>query len=280
MTDFYAQLVEKSGFDEALVRRALEFAKNIDMANLSRLFFDTEPFSVERTGVLYFEEAFYPFEFYAEILSYCAEKNLSPKEIFLYIYILLLEDSYEDFSLRTGAPELFFNTVKKIAQGVGEYYSQHGKFGLYEYRFLANHVRGNIIRLGEFEYQYGHFEGKRCIVLHLPEGADLSKDKRLESYRLARQYFGAYDIIADSWLLYEEHKKMLSEDSRIVDFMNDFDIISTYETTDYTELFHIFGRLSDFSYENLPKTTTLQKAYAKRVKNKLPIGSGVGILRY
>jgi len=280
MTDFYTQLVEKSGFDEALVRRALRFAKTVDIMEFSRLFFKTQAFCVENTGVLYFKEAFYPFEFYAEVLSYCAEKKLSPKEIFLYIYILLLEESFEDFSSRTGAPGLFFNTAKKIAEGASEYYSQHGKCGLYEYRFLANHVRGNIIRLGEFEYQYGHFEGKRCIVLHLPEKADLSKDKRLESYRLARQYFGTYDIIGDSWLLYSEHKKMLPKDSRIVDFMNDFDIISTYETTDYSELFHVFGRLSDFSYENLPKKTTLQKAYAERVKNKLPIGLGVGKLKY
>ena len=280
MTDFYTQLVEKSGFDEALVRRALDFTKELDINKFSRLFFGSQDFSVENTGVLYFEEAFYPFEFYAEILSYCAEKNLSPKEIFLYIYILLLEDSFKDFSSRTGAPELFFNTAKKIAEGASEYYSQHGKCGLYEYRFLANHVRGNIIRLGEFEYQYGHFEGKRCIVLHLPEKADLSKDKRLKSYRLARQYFGTYDIIGDSWLLYSEHKKMLSKDSRILDFMNDFDIISTHETCDYSELFHVFGRLDDYSYDNLPKETSLQRAYAERVKKGLPIGSGIGVLKY
>lgn len=279
MTDFYKKLMEKSGLDETLVGCALDFGKNIDINELSRLFFDVEPFSVEKTGVLYFEEAFYPFEFYAEILSYCAEKNLSPKEIFLYIYILLLEDSFEDFSSRTGAPELFFNTAKKIAEGAGEYYSQHGKFGLYEYHFLANHVRGNIIRLGEFEYQYGRFDGKRCITLHLPEKADLSREKRLESYRLARLYFGNYPIIGDSWLFYGEHKKMLSEDSRIVDFMNDFEIISTHETHDYSELFHVFGRLSDYSFENLPKATSLQRAYAERVKNKLPVGSGVGRLK-
>ena len=73
---------------------------------------------------------------------------------------------------------------------------------------------------------------------------------------------------------------MLSKDSRILDFMNDFDIVSSSETYDYSETFHIFGRLTDFSYENLPKNTSLQRAYAEWIKNGHPIGSGVGILKY
>ena len=72
---------------------------------------------------------------------------------------------------------------------------------------------------------------------------------------------------------------MLSSESNIVDFMNDFDIVSFEDTTDYKEAFHVFGRLSDFSYDNLPKNTSLQKAYAERIKSGLPIGSGVGILK-
>lgn len=280
MTDFYTQLIEKSGFDEALIHCALDFGKNIDINELSRLFFDKEPFSVEKTGVLYFDEAFYPFDFYSVILSYCAQKSISPKEAFLYVYIILLQASFIDFSSRIHVPEVFFNTVKRISQSCTEFYLQNGVAGLYEYHFLANHVRGNMLRLGEFEYQYGSFEGERAIILHVPECADLARHKRLESYSLARHYFGNYSIIGDSWLLYSEHKKMLPDDSRILDFFNDFDIVSTHETTDYAELFHVFGRLKDFSYENLPKETSLQRAYAERVKNGLPIGSGVGILKY
>ena len=109
---------------------------------------------------------------------------------------------------------------------------------------------------------------------------DLTKEKRLHSYSLARIYFGNLPVVADSWLLYPKHKKMLSEDSNIVDFINDFDIVSTSETTDYSELFHVFGRLQDFSYENLPKNTSLQIAYAERVKNNLPVGSATGVLKH
>lgn len=276
MTDFYAQLVEKSGFDEALVRRALEFAKTIDISEFSRLFFDTERFCVENTGVLFFEEAFYPYEFYEKMKKI----PLAIEKAALYIYICLLETSFSDHKSRGLCEDIFFDTAKRLSESASAYFSEKGCDGICDYHFIANHIRGSILRLGGFEYQYGQHGEEKAIIMHLPDGADLSKDKRLESYRLARGYFGDHNIIADSWLLYSEHKKMLPEDSRIVNFINDFDIISTYETTDYSELFHVFGRLSDFSYENLPKETVLQKAYAERIKNRLPIGSGVGKLKY
>ena len=276
MTDFYSRLVKESGFDEALIRHALDFAKSIDINEFSRLFFDTEPFSVAKMGVLCFDESFYPYEFYEKLKGLAVPCETAS----LYVFISLLEIAYADFKSRIGDDSIFFNTVKKISESAMEFHKGNGKYGLYDYHFLANHVRGSIIRLCGFEYQYGEYGGKKAIILHLPSGADLSKDNRMESYRLARYYFGDCPIIADSWLLYPEHKKMLSSDSNIVDFMNDFDIVSKSETTDYKEAFHIFGRLGDYSYDKLPKETTLQRAYAERVKNNLPIGSATGVLKH
>ncbi len=276
MTDFYTKLVEKSSFDEALVRHAMEFSKRIDLHKFTRLFFCTEDFSVEKTGVLCFDEAFYPYKFYDELKSF----DLPCERSALYLYISLLEYAFNDFSSRIKREHIFFDTAKRIADGAREYFLGTGHEGVYDYHFLANHVRGSIVRLGEFEYQYGTFQNGRCIVLHVPDGADLTRENRLQSYNLARQYFGNFPIIGDSWLLYPEHKKMLSEDSRIVDFMEDFDIISTHETTDYRELFHIFGRIPDYCYDKLPKETSLQRAYAERIKAGLAIGSGVGKLKH
>lgn len=276
MTDFYTQLVEKSGFDEALVRHALDFTKELDINEFSRLFFGSQDFSVENTGVLSFDEAFYPCAFYDKLKTLDVPCETSS----LFIYVSLLKNAFNDFASRIGNTDIFYNTAKRIADSSKEYFKAYGKYGLYDYHFLANYVRGNIIRLGEFEYQYGTHDGKKAIILHLPDGADLKAEQRTASYRLARQYFGNFPIIGDSWLLYSEHKKMLPKDSRILDFMNDFDIISTHETHDYSELFHVFGRLDDYSYDNLPKETSLQRAYAERVKKGLPIGSATGILKY
>lgn len=273
MTDFYTQLMEKSGFDEALVRHALNFTRDIDTSEFLRLFFDTEPFSVLPSGVLFFKEAFFPYEFFAKLktLPLPIEKSA------LYVYLRLMPRGHCNF---LKDDNIFFDSMKRISEEANLYFKENGDYGLYDYHFLANHIRGSIVRLSGFEYQLGHFEDKKAIILHLPENADLSKENRLESYKLARQYFGDFPIIADSWLLYPEHKKMLSKDSRILQFMDDFETVSIHETTDYSELFHVFGRLSDFSYENLPKETSLQKAYAERIKNNLPICSAIGKLKH
>ena len=193
---------------------------------------------------------------------------------------MLLERSFYDFTERLGDEGIFFDTAKRISEGAREYFEEFGRFGLSDYHFLANYVRGTVIRLSGFEYQYATFNGKRCIKLHLPEKCNLSRENRTSSYNLARKYFGDFSIIAESWLLYPENRKMLSCDSRILQFMDDFEIISVSESFDYCELFHVFGRLSDFSYENLPQSTSLQKAYAERVKRKMPVGAGVGVLKF
>jgi len=230
MTDFYGRLTQESGFDEALVCRAVEFSKIIDTEAFSRSFFDSIPFKVEKSGVLCFDEAFYPFEFYSLLRS----PGLSCEKAALYVYICLCERSFKDHKARGLDESIFFDTLKVVANAYDIYRKDTKKDGLYDYHFLANHVRGSILKLGEFEYQYGFFNDKKAIILHVPDNADFEKQKRLESYGLARKYFGNYPIIGDSWLFYNEHKKMLSDDSRILDFMNDFDIISTFETYDYS----------------------------------------------
>ena len=118
MTDFYAQLTQKTGFNEALVCHALNFSRKIDINEFSRLFFDTECFSVEKSGVLYFKEAFYPFEFYNKLL----EISLVPEISSLYIYICLLEKSFCDFSRRIEDTSIFFETAKKLVESSKKYY--------------------------------------------------------------------------------------------------------------------------------------------------------------
>ena len=273
MTDFYKTLIEKSGFDEALLRHVLNLEIDIDIDEFKRLFFDTEPFGVLPSGVLFFEEAFYPYDFFSKLKTL----PLPIEKAALYVYLRLMPRGHCNF-LKDDS--VFFNSMKRISEEAQLYHSENGDYGLYDYHFLANHIRGSIIRLGAFEYQCGTFNDEKACFLHVPDKADMNRDARMQSYSLARKYFGNLPIIADSWLLYPEHKKMLSHDSNVVDFFDDFNIISTSETYDYSELFHVFGRLSDYSYENLPKETSLQKAYAERVKNKLPVGSAIGKLKY
>ena len=281
MIDFYIQLIEKSGFSEALVCRSLDLASKTDFKELSHLFFDTVPFYVSDTGVLFFDDAFYPFEFYDKANAHFRSIGISPETGFLYLYIALAEEGYSRHKERNLPENICFDTLKTLKNASETYFKSEKNEGIYDYHFLANHVRGSIIKLGEFEYQYGFYKSKKSIILHVPDGADLEKQKRLYSYKLARQYFGNHPIVGDSWLLYPELSEMLTPNSKILDFANDFDIVSVYETYDYKELFHIFGRDADYSKpHSLKQSTSLQKALVRRITERLKIGSATGILKY
>ena len=275
--EFYSRLCEKSGLDANIVNKTFSVLDETELTKLWDLFYE----DTQNGKIPYFKGGFYPDGFYSAAQKISKSKNIPPERLFLYLYTAFAEKSHELHAQMQLSGDIFFHTFKRIAEYAEEYKKYNGTYGIYDYHFAANHIRGSIIRLGVFEYGYGSYNNKKSIYLHAPDGVDLSREKRFDSYRLARKYFGKYPIIGDSWLLYPEHKKILSPDSRILDFLDDFDIVSVVETMDYTELYHVFGRKADYSLpDTLDAHTSLQKAYIRRIKEKQPIGSAVGVLKY
>lgn len=268
--DFFTLLSERAGIEKSLIQRALTFCENADTDTLSRLFFESEKCEIKSSGILCFDEAFYPYEFYEEMKKY----PLPIERVALYVYIFLAKRSFDEHIARSLDEGIFFDTLKSLGSAVKIYENETGEDGIYDYRFLANHVRTTIVRLGVFEYQYGHYRGERAVFMHVPNGADLSQKSRTESYKMAREYFGDYQIVLDSWLLFPPHRRMLGKNSKIVGLMDDFKIQSVLEIKDYRELFHIFGRTGT---ENNVQTT-LTRAYKDRMAMGLSVGSAVGIL--
>ncbi len=275
--NFTEKLCEKCGFDKAVTVQALEFGKKLDISRLSTLFYKDIPDKTTQKGALLFMDAYYPYEFFDFAREEISRLGVLPEQGYLYIYLCLLENALCDFEKRGISQYVFFDTQKRLCEQSILHKKDKGVYGIYDYRFCANHVRGNILRLGEFEYQLGTCEKKEALFMHIPHGAKLTN--RHDSYRQAREFFGNLPIILDSWLLYDEHKKMLCENSNIVSLMGDFEIVSRHETYDYSELFQVFGRVSDFSPHKLPHSTSLQRAYANRITKKLPVGSAVGVLK-
>lgn len=268
--NFYTTLSKRSDIEYALIQRALDFCKCVDTSRLSHLFFETEKSEIKNGGILCFEEAFYPYKFYETLKKY----HLPIERVALYVYLFFAKRSFDEHILRELCPDIFFDTLKSLGESAKIYKDEKGSDGIYDYRFLANHVRTSVLRLGAFEYQYGVFRGRRAIFMHVPNGTDLSRQSREESYKKARSYFGDYPVVLDSWLLFPPHRQMLGTDSKIVDFMDDFKIVSVLETKDYSELFHVFGRTG----KAMSAKTTLSKAYKERIERGLTVGSAVGIL--
>ena len=276
--DFYKRLENETGIDTI---NALNYAKDFFTSEEITLLWQMFNYGKKTGKIPYYTGGFYPHQFYSAVLLKAKEKNISCESVFLWIYTAFAQKSYDLYMCAGLTEKIFFDSFSKLGGQAKEYEKDHGSQGLYDYHFCANHVRSSIIRLGCFEYGYGKHEGKKAIFIHVPKGADMCSENRYESYSLARKHLGNYPIIADSWMLYPKLKDILTDNSKILEFSNDFEIIFASESYDYKELFHVFGRNADYSSpQKLPADTSLQKAFFHRIKEKLPIGSAVGILRY
>lgn len=290
--DFFEQLKASSGFDSKLVDTALSLDDKIYSKKLEKLFFEKENPKVIKNNSLFFEDSFYPTEFFEKAKDIFTKNGILFETGFLYLYILLLEKSYEIFKSLSLNDEVFFDTAKSVFASACHFYKESGFFGLYDYIWMANHVRGALMRLGSFEYQICKYFGDSpissglrklypddlCIKMHIPFECDFSKSARLDSYKKAAKIFGKdMFLICDSWLLYPENAKSLPSYSNIRSFGSDFEILNINENFCYEDMHRIFGTKCDFSdISSLPSDTLLQRIYIERIKKGLPTGSATG----
>lgn len=242
----------------------------------------------------YFPDGFYPFEtFFSPVKALAKERNVDARALFFAFFAAFLPETarlYEEY----GVPEdVFAAYAARIAENVEECRAAEGFTGCGDYVWLAGFAILDLFRVGSLEFRLAPYNYRRICVegavftpgepviqVHVPTGADIGEKARHEAYGRAASLFGTDKFVADSWLLYPEHEKMLDASSNIRAFAGEYTLAEVCETDDYEGLFRIFGRKDAYVYGGLEQSTSLQKAYAERVRNALPVGSGVGVMRY
>lgn len=160
--------------------------------------------------------------------------------------------------------------------------------------------------LGRFQFEFNTYDwendfvfscgkvmkpGDHYINFHIPSsGISLTDDVRLASYKLAYENYkflfpqavGAFEdgcVIfgCGSWLLYPRHREFLPEKSNILRFMDDFEIVGWAEKEKFGNDWRVFGHYSDLPYAELPRDTSLRRAYADWLTAGNPAGDGFGL---
>lgn len=124
--------------------------------------------------------------------------------------------------------------------------------------------------------------GDRVINFHIPSAGPLTDEKRIESYKLAYKFFGGKDgevmpFVCGSWLLYKGHEEFLPENSNILRFMHDFDIIRSEDKEKFSDSWRVFAKYSDGPIDDLPEDTSIRRAFKRRLQEGKPTGSGYGV---
>ena len=128
-------------------------------------------------------------------------------------------------------------------------------------------------------------KGDTFVNFHIPSsGVPLTDDVRLASYREAyrhvKQLFpdGLAVFGCGSWLLYPRHREFLPPTSNILKFLGDFEIVSWEEKETFGDAWRVFGRYADLPPAQLPRDTSLRRAFADWLAAGNKTGSGFGFI--
>ena len=160
----------------------------------------------------------------------------------LLSFLYLCEDA-KNLLLSKGISEnVIIDTLKDIVTWTKTYSNIKGKLYLGELFWLKRHLTGRIFRLGRLQFalgschvsneKFGIDKGDNVIEVHIPEGEKLTVEDCEKSFNLAKDFFAEHFpeykyeyFTCDSWLLDENLKKYLNENSNILKFASVFEVI-------------------------------------------------------
>jgi len=195
--------------------------------------------------------------------------------------------------------EIYFNTVNDILFKLNECYELEKVWGVIPLDWFYEIFNMRVFAFGRLEYAMGKIwqdttvagktikSGDDVVYIHIPSsGKPFDKQSRLESYDKAYHFYKKYFgdgipvFCCSSWLLFPQNREILGDSSNIVSFMDDFKIISGSEYPDNRDMWRIFGSDAHLSANELPRRTSMQRAFADWIQDGHCLGGGVGVFIY
>lgn len=172
--------------------------------------------------------------------------------------------TYEIYKEKEIPEKIFFDTMKCFTRFINETFKMTGKLSFDRYWWTTRQVGCHLFRIGELEYEIKQAEENTYISLHIPSDADFSPNAVDKSLSEAKKFFEKfYSELKDaeyrchSWLLDNQLKSMLKENSNIIHFQNRFEIFNEGEI-DFEFIEWVFNTKSK-DFTTLTEKTSLQK---------------------
>lgn len=233
-----------------------------------------------------------------EIKTFAKNEKIEKDLAMLGAVLLLGMDAYDLYKRLEISDQVYFDSMKDITIWTKTCMKEAGHVGLYEFGWIMNFIRAEIIRLHRLEFHEITFnpvsrwnkggltvkKGEKVINIHVPQDGPLTHDDVVESYRQAYRHFGRSGtaaFVCHSWLLYPGLLKFLPENSNIRAFAEDFDIIRTDPEKNCHELWRVFGKRENYDPAELPRDNSLQRGLADYLASHDSVtGSGYGIFAF
>ena len=194
------------------------------------------------------------------------------------------EEKYTEIGI---SEEIFVETMKCFTRFVKESMVRGGRYYFNREWWTPRQLSLQLFRIGELEYELVEEKGQKYIYLHIPSDADMDKSKLRDSYEQAKlflkKYFPAYQdvpIRCESWLMSPALPQLLPENSRIIQFQQNFKVDETYPgENDYAEwVYNIEGDVTGMDMTKLPENTSLQRSMKQYLLDGGSVGTALATL--
>lgn len=194
-------------------------------------------------------------------------------------------DAYEIYKTKGISDKIYFDTMKCYTRFINETYKMTGRLYFDRYWWTARQAGCHLFRIDELEYEMKHIDDKIVIGIHIPSDADFSPCAVDKSLMKAKEFFTEYypdlanaEYRCHSWLLDNQLKGMLNENSNIINFQNRFEIFDEGEIgTDFIEWLY---NTESTDYSVLPENTALQRNMKIHLLSGGVIYNAYGRLKY
>ncbi|MBE7035744.1 MAG: hypothetical protein E7403_00460 [Ruminococcaceae bacterium] len=218
-------------------------------------------------------------------------------QLLFWLYCVPFAKEY--YKQKNISEEIFYDTMKDISCKTRDCKKLHGKVGTYSPWFYL-HFSYVYFALGRLQFYIENYHntyekngytiqtGDRIYSCHIPSGSKLTREKCMESFQKAYEFFSdeltgdILPVICTSWLLYPPYKeRVFPKGSNIESFANLFDIIGQYETGfRFSEAELIFGACYQGSTEGFPADNSLRRNMIEYMNSGEKSGHGIGIILY
>ena len=232
----------------------------------------------------------------ARLKNACSQERIPWETASLLFFICLTPQLFRHYE-QSGLPaEICRASLEDLKWKLMECRQVYGVWGTFVSDWFPGFFRMTRFTLGRLQFELIPFPDNyiragrekpkglnQAINIHIPSSGPLLHRDCLRSYELAMEFFrpafpdGTYAFFCLSWLLFPDHRRFLPANSRILEFMADFDIYDAYQDPAGEDLWRIFGKPDCSDTAGLPENTSLQTAYKNwpMTGNKPGIGLGM-----
>ena len=215
----------------------------------------------------------------------------------LLIFMCLTKKLEKEYEKRGLEKKIYRDTVLDLKYKTEECKLVKGIVGTFVAEWFFKFFDMTRFALGRLQFQinaFGRTYEKDGVVLtpqskvmdtHIPRSLQpLTPESCEESFALAKRFFAdeigeVCAFVCHSWLLYPEHKTMLSPKSNVFRFMERFDIMESGINKRGSDLWRLFDT-DEKDPEKLPADSSMRRAYVSHLKNGGSVGWGFGVLIY